>query len=195
MKQNYKFFDKWYIITHENDSKTIDVIKQHNYDNVEIMYFDFYKSNKPFNKGGAIMSAQNKLTDSQYTGDVLLIDSDIYLPDNFLELIKNMVIKDKILYGVGKRKDYYSYEHFINDKVDLDYTVKFGIPSHFNGYFQLYKHLSSLLYADSVNCGDCDTFFWKKFQGKEMIDDMEVKHLGRANSHWNGRKDTDDFIM
>ena len=60
MPQNYKFFEKWYIITDEKDIKTLEVIKKYNYSNVEVIFYDFYANNKKFNKGGAIRYVQEK---------------------------------------------------------------------------------------------------------------------------------------
>lgn len=39
--QNYKFFDTWYIITDKSDEKTIKVINDFNYKNIELMFFNF----------------------------------------------------------------------------------------------------------------------------------------------------------
>lgn len=50
LPQNAKFFKKWYIVTHKDDQKTIDIIKKHNINCVEILYFDFYDG-AIFNKG------------------------------------------------------------------------------------------------------------------------------------------------
>ena len=33
MKNNYKFFKKWYIVTDKNDNKTIEVINKYNFEN------------------------------------------------------------------------------------------------------------------------------------------------------------------
>ena len=61
MPQNHKFFDKWYIVTHKNDIKTIDVINKFNYSNVITLYYDFYLDAK-FNKGGAIKYCQKEIS-------------------------------------------------------------------------------------------------------------------------------------
>jgi hypothetical protein len=188
--QNSKFFDKWYIITSEDDEKTIQVIHKYNHPNIEIVYFDFYADNKSFNKGGAIGYVQSNVIPNNYAGDVLLLDSDIYLPDNFTELVNNIETKENILYGTNKRYDYYSHDHFVNNIVDYDYP---GSRCFF-GYFQLYKYNKDFLYRDSWNCAGCDLEFMHFFSSKITIPNMNVSHLGKGGVHWNKRTNHDDFV-
>lgn len=189
LPQNYKFFEKWYIITHKDDNNTINVIKEYNFPNVDIMYFDFYANNKIFNKGGAVRMCQNYLLESDYNGNILLLDSDIYLPDNFDILLKNIEISPMILYGTEKRLDYYSYENFKNSKVDHNYNLCHQVV----GYFQLYKHDPTLLYKESIDCSKCDWDFRKLFKNKIQIKNLIVSHLGKAGVNWKGRHDKTDF--
>ena len=100
--QNQRFFKKWYIITHPNDQDTINVVKDFNYPNIELVLFNFYENGKIFNKGGAIRSIQKIIPSGT---PVLLLDSDIYLPDNFLNVIPT--IENDKLYSSDKR--YYFY--------------------------------------------------------------------------------------
>ena len=184
LPQNAPFFNKWYIITHIEDKATKEVIKKYNFNNVECLYYNFYANNKVFNKGGAIKNCQLYLSSLNYEGDILLLDSDIYLPDNFNEIINKKVIKENTLYGPEKRLDYHSLESFHNDKVD-DNVYK---PEEFLGFFQLYKNNKKLLYKDSENCSQCDLDFIDLFKDKIIIDNLIVKHLGKARINWDGRK-------
>jgi len=188
--QNHKFFKKWYVITSENDIDTIDCIKKHNCSNIEMMYFDFKSNNNIFNKGGAIRYCQNIVSLLDYKGLVLLLDSDIYLPDNFMEIINGVNIADNTLYGTNKRYDYHSYLNFINNKIDFDYPWS----KEFQGYFQLYIHNEKLLYDESYNCSECDLKFQKYFSSKIIIPNLNVSHLGKPTINWNGRTSHNDFI-
>ena len=186
--QNYIFFEKWYIITDKNDTNTIDVIKKHNHNNICTLFYDFYKNNRKFDKGGAIRYCQNDIINN-YNGIVVILDSDIYLPNNFVDIINNTDIKDNTIYGTNKRYDYYSYENFKNKKIDFDYPWS----KQFQGYFQLYKNDKHKLYNHSHNCADCDLEFLKYFSKKITLHELDVSHLGKSCTNWDGRINKNDF--
>ena len=189
--QNYKFFEKWYIVTDKSDDKTINVINKYNYDNIYILYFDFYENNKKFNKGGAIRYCQEKIISTlDYSGNILILDSDIYLPNNFSKIM-NIKLIENTIYGTNKRYDFYSYKNFINKIIDLDYPWS----KKFQGYFQLYKYNKNFLYEESNNCGECDLRFLKYFKNKRIITNLSVYHLGKSGINWNKRINKDDFII
>lgn len=192
MPQNYKFFEKWYIITDKNDVDTINVINKYNYTNVVTLFYDFYKNNKSFNKGGAIRYCQNEIIGKlDYNGNAVILDSDIWLPDNFDEIVKDIVINDDMIYGTNKRHDYYSYENFKNKIIDFDYPWS----REFQGYFQLYKYDKNKLYDESNNCSECDINFVNFFTTRIILSDLTVCHLGKSGINWNKRINKDDFIM
>jgi hypothetical protein len=188
LPQNYNFFEKWYIITDPKDEKTINVIRGYSCPNVEIVFFDFYANGAIFNKGGAIKHCQQNIIPSDYDGQVLLLDSDIYLPNNFNDLINNMRIEASTLYG-ATRVDFHSYYNFRNGIVNNHYGLNFM------GYFQLYKQAPHILYKDSNDCSWCDQEFLWHFHNKVLIPDLTVSHLGRDGRNWHGRKGNDDFEM
>jgi hypothetical protein len=195
LPQNYKFFYKWYIITSENDQKTIDVINKFQKENIEIIFYDFYKSFSYkslsiFNKGGAINYVQKLVYNISENIDklILILDSDIFLPDNFINIIDKINFVDNTLYGPQNRYDYYSYNNFESNLIDSKYSV-----GGFEGYFQLYKFNSRYLYNNSKDCSICDITFRNKFKNKITISDLIVKHLGKGGVNWKGRKEI-DFI-
>jgi len=194
IQQNAKFLKKWIIITDENDTKTIDVIKEANCSNIELLYYNFYSNTVRkfiFNKGGAVRYGQKYVYSKPENSDslILILDSDIYLPDNFTECINNKIIEDNILYGSSKRLDYWSEEHFNKNKVDYHYFYSKLVL----GYFQLYKFNSKCVYNDSNDCSGCDKIFTGSFKKLELIDNLEVKHLGKACVNWKGRVSHNDF--
>ena len=131
--QNANFFKKWYIVTSPADERTINVIKYYNYPNIEILYFDFWSNGKSFNKGGAIRYAQQELKATS-NDMVLLLDSDICLPEQFFDIVKQISLKPNTLYGTDKRFDYYSFSHLKNKIIDSEYPYS----QRFQGYFQMY---------------------------------------------------------
>ena len=186
MPQNYKFFTKWYIVTHEKDTKTINIVKNYGFTNVEIVFFDFYRK-RTFNKGGAIRKCQDILERKGYKGDVLILDSDIYLPNNFLEILPPL--NYYTLYGTNRRSDYYSYHNFKNNILDFEYKW----AQDFQGYFQLYKFSKNIKYLDSDDCSECDLRFQRFFKNKIILQNMIVSHLGKSGINWKGRKNYSDF--
>ena len=95
LPHNYPFFKKWFIITHEKDTKTIDVVNtfKATHDNrecIELLFFDFFTGKRAFNKGGAIRYAQMIVNKRFQDYPILLIDSDIVLEDNFLDIMRSI---------------------------------------------------------------------------------------------------------
>jgi hypothetical protein len=184
LPQNQKFFKKWYIITQDTDLQTINVIKKHNFSNVEIIFFDFYK-NATFNKGGAIEYVQKMINDGE---KVLLLDSDIFITDDFTKYL-DYPLDVGTLYSFT-RYDYYTYDNFIKDTHDNIYKINFM------GFFQLYIHKNNKHYNNSDSARQCDGDFARTFFGKKvLLDGKIVKHLGRDNVNHFGRKSLDDFIF
>lgn len=185
--QNIKFFRLWYIVTDENDTETIELINNFKLNTPEkcnnisiLIYKNFYDKVK-FNKGGAIKFAQEYTHQHHENSNVLLIDSDIYLPDNFLDKIPNK-IELRTLYGVSERLDYWSKEDYFNDVNPHIYPY----GNKFVGFFQLYNNNLFNTYQDSKNCSECDMKFIRLFRKKVNLD-LSVKHLGKEGVNWNGR--------
>ena len=187
--QNQRFFQKWYIITHPTDDATINLIKNTEYKNIEIVYFDFYNG-AVFNKGGAIRMVQETIRESHRGKPILLIDSDIFLPDDFYDVVSAIDIKVDTLYGVTQRYDYLTYGDFIEDKNACNYPA----AKNFYGFFQLYKQGAFKVYKNSENCCVCDTIFAMLFPKKVNLP-LTIKHLGSMIENWNGRKSRNDFLM
>ena len=187
--QNYSFFQKWYIITDKNDSNTINVINKYNFSNIIILYYNFYDNEKTFDKGGAIRYCQNEISHLNYHGNILILDSDIWLPNNFVEIVNENVINDNTIYGTEQRYDFYSYEHFLSNTIDFDYPWS----KHFHGYFQLYKYDKDKLYNESNNCSECDLQFLTYFPKKVILTNLIVSHLGKSGVNWRKRIHKTDF--
>jgi hypothetical protein len=121
---------------------------------------------------------------------MLILDSDIYLPNNFMDIYNSLNIADNILYGPEIRYDYRSHFDFINDYKRLLYSGS----GNFFGFFQLFKCNLNYLYQSSYNCEKCDIIFKTLFSSCININGLIVKHLGVADRNWNGRINKLDFI-
>lgn len=183
MPQNQQFFTNWYILTSEKDEITHRVIEKYDYSNVKSLNFNFYEKHI-FNKGGAIRSAQKTITESVYDDKkILILDSDILLPDNFEDVIANIDFECNTLYS-AERKIYHSMKNLLEDKPDkVDNTDFFG-------FFQLYKYKENKdkLYENSMDCSVCDLKFKNLFKKRKKIDNFYVAHLGKTNCNWKGRR-------
>jgi hypothetical protein len=230
LDRNAKHFDKWFIVTQEDDAETIKEIESRNLPNVEIVFYPLvpdchsrnhvkssltgkdtcfsypewelknksdeekkeYKKSKKlkFDKGGGILSAQKKVPlDHDATNDdlILLLDSDIVLPDNFIEVLSGYEIKSDTLYGAN-RCDYLFYKDFLEDKDSTLYRVL-----ECAGFFQLYRYDPTKLAKRTHDCGWVDLEFANQFKKREVINGLSVKHLGMAGINWEG-KTTPSFI-
>jgi hypothetical protein len=188
------FFKEWVIVTSPDDQATIDLINEACLSNITVLYFDKFTHNAAFNKGGALVFGQeyviNKYKDTQPTNCILILDSDIFISNNFKDVLSGFTPEDDTIYGVSKRVDYHSLEDFLNnkngsvyDKAKKSIIVKKSII----GYFQLYKLNSKYKYSNSFSCAECDLFFFcDLFPFKRRLD-LSVSHLGAKDINWNGR--------
>ena len=115
MSQDVKFIDKWFIITSKNDKSTINLIQ--NNKNITVLFYDFENNNNKFDKGGAIRSVQEKIYNLYSECLILLMDSDIYLPDNFINVIKSTKFNVNKLYHPSKRLDFYKLSEFYEKNI------------------------------------------------------------------------------
>ena len=159
------------------------------YCNIAIRHrYDYFYKNASFNKGGAIKLAQEHVYSNKKKSNILLLDGDICLPNDFINKIpKN--IEDNTLYGVSKRFDYWTLDDYINDTNSHYYMSS----DHFVGFFQLYNSTNNYKYNDSYHCGGCDDKFRDLFQNKIKLD-LSVKHLGKECENWYGRNSNISFI-
>ena len=181
---NLKHFDKIYIVTQKDDLETIRYCKQ--YKKVEIVYFDFKKGDKIFNKGGGMKKAQ-KIAHKKYPDHwYLIFDSDIVLPSNFKDILNKRNLNPEEMYGCERcivtdknnlQKCNTSTQKNIKSKVGVGYKEACM------GYFQLYK--KHKLYQDSEHAGHVDNIYSNQFKNNGL--DMFVYHLGLPFKNWKGK--------
>lgn len=235
IQESAEYFEKWFIITQEDDIETINVVNSANCSNIELVYYPLDPSKqkkehaksllekseseftippwiKPtdgkfnaiqqdkydkvmsrgliFDKGGAIRQVQKQLHEFNIENNdlVLLLDSDVVIPDNFLEKIRKAKIEKGVIYGC-KRKDYLFHTDFLQKLNPIQYKTFDGA-----GYFQLYRYDSNRLCKRTVDCGYVDAEFRDQFDKWDYIDGLEVSHLGASDMNWEG-KEIDSFIF
>lgn len=190
IESNIKYFDKWIFITSKDDIDTISQLSK--YDKIEILTYNFQNSNKIFDKGGAILNAQDYVYEKYPDHWYLLIDSDICLSNNFLNFLLEVdnSIEEDTLYGASNRLNFATLQDFKNKENYIDYN-KSG-PSMIDGYFQLYK--SKFYYSKSMDASECDWTFNHSFGNKKHLNSFTCYHLGK-NGNWKGRIIGSDFII
>ena len=192
---NQQFFKKWYIITDKNDQRTVDLIEKNNKDNkITILYHDFQNNGRIFDFGGAIRKGQ-AIAHNKYPDDlILLLDSDIILPSNFMGEVLKINWKENTLYGCKDRWNYLTYDDYKNNKVISKISIRGETNSNWlvAGYFKLYLS-KQILYNASNNCSRCDLEFHHKWEHYKKLN-IIVSHLGidsdlpTGQNHWDGRK-------
>jgi len=185
LENNAKHLEKWYIVTSREDIKTINLIK--GISNVEILYYNFYENGSLFDKGGALRYAQEIIANSfSEPQNILILDSDIYLPENFSNISKTVILDD-CLFGVYDRFDYATPNDFLQKKNGQRYIHS----DEYAGFFQLYKDNPKYRYKSSYDCSKCDFEFRDLFPRKLRLN-LPLDHLGEAFINWGGRK-TESF--
>jgi hypothetical protein len=191
LKQNSQFLKTWYIVTSSTDKDTINLITNSNIPNIKMLFYDDFWKDAIFNKGGAVRFAQEYIYNNYESCNILILDSDIYLPDNFSAVTSSVILEDDTLYGTRERIDYHTLHNFVNNTTPRHNSC----GDAFIGFFQLYKSSIKYKYDNSYDCGGCDNYFRDLFN-KKVILDISVKHLGKCCENWSGRdKDKGQHIF
>jgi hypothetical protein len=166
-----------YVITDIHDSETISLCKEFNV--ATILTNKVYQNGARFNKSGLIYDTQKLLHQKYPRHWMLYFDADTIFPMNFARILSSYVSFDKsYIYGI-QRAVYNTQEDFDNERI--------AAVTHAVGFFQLYFDKKKYYPAFSINCGECDDFFEKKFLSKIQLDGL-CSHLGSTNLDWDGRK-------
>jgi hypothetical protein len=194
---NCAHFEKMYLITQPNDLETIEFCKK--FENVKVLFYNFKNNNKTFDKFGAINYAQqimyNEYPDSWY----MIIDSDIILPNNFIDILSKETLNDKCIYGairnnVFKSSELLNKKQIVNAKDNVTWVYNNILhwkikPPSILGCFQLYKkkcfHLNSDKFANA-GFGDY-AFGHDNFNLFCNLENLLYFHLGESGKNWNGK--------
>ena len=172
---NRHILDRWLIVTHESDYKTIEVCRKYD---LEYTTSDRVYSNFGFCKGKAINDGIEYLKPS---GWLLHIDSDILLPDNFYYIISEMKLNPEYIYGCN-RCDLEG--NIINDTS----PEGFQIDSYKMGFIQLWNTSEFNNYVEeSHDTTTDDTLHMSRFKGVEVLP-VTVTHIDKyTNMNFLGR--------
>jgi len=192
---NYLHFDKIYLITQSDDINTIELAKQ--FENVEILFFNFKNNNKKFDKFGALNYAQRIVYHTYPDSWYLIFDSDIILPNNFIDVLIEENLNSKCLYG-AIRNNILKTSELLNKNqiINKDEHKKFvcnnilhmkNTPPSILGCFQLYK--KKVYHRDNLpNAAWGDYCFG--YDNFVMFCNLETTmyfHLGETGVNWDGK--------
>lgn len=193
---NYLHFEKIYLITQEDDIETIEFCKKYN--NVIILFYDFKNNNKIFDKFGALNYAQSLAYEYYPNSWYLIIDSDIILPNNFIDILNKEKLNPECIYGairnnVSKSSELLNKLQIINNNKNWIYNniihAKHNPPC-IIGCFQLYK---KQVYNRSniVNAGQGDYYFGHdNFNIFCNFENILYFHLGPIAKNWYGKMES-----
>tara|TARA_Y100000816_G_scaffold207340_1_gene153230 strand:- start:9604 stop:10494 length:891 start_codon:yes stop_codon:yes gene_type:complete len=189
LPMNYIHFEKIYIVTDKNDSDTINFCKKFN--NVKIYYYNFKKDNKDFDKYGGLDYIQKEVYKNHPNSWYLIFDSDIILPNNFVNLIEKINLKDDCIYGALRANINKSSELFDTKKIieNIGLEICNTFEDRILGCFQLYKKKVFHLEFESYNdCSWGDFRFCKNFKKVCNTKTIMIMHLGKSGEdNWKGK--------
>jgi hypothetical protein len=145
-----------------------------------------YEDGAVFNKGKAINEGIKSLKNPEW---ILLLDADIYLQDDFLEVIKNTEMFEEDLI-VCKRLILDNYDLFL-EWLDNKNVGRLERAKGF-GYFQMFNirrfpKKSNVFPENSNDASWSDLTFRDTFKSETELN-TTVLHLGQTCQNWQGRK-------
>lgn len=177
IRNNRRLFERYYVLTSPEDEASIKLCRDFGAE--AIVYDRFWNvPGSVFNKSGGIRHAQKLVHHRHRAKWVLLIDTDILLPEA-MEFLDVSSFTKRWLYGM-ERRDAPTYEDYEAGRLQ-NYGTKFV------GYFQMYFNKAALYDPASRDASYSDMAFRDKFPRRILLPDMHLIHVGRRNMHWGGR--------
>lgn len=188
---NARHFDRWVVVTAENDAATIDVCRRNGIEVIRSrsLLADGSDFNPVSHKASAINEGLAALSPDCWA---LIIDSDILLPRNFRRRVDGLPLESGFLYGVKGRRvcsDFRRLEALRNLE-PWQYSI--ARNSRILGYFQLFDLRGSpnrypVQERDKAEFHD-DLHFAGSFAAeRQYLLPMAVIHTGFPYSNWSKR--------
>ena len=176
---NKMLLDRWLIITHQNDKKTIQVCKDNE---LEYICSDRIYDNAYFAKGRGVNDGLNKIKPLEW---ILQLDSDILLPDNFRDVLMQAELDNTCIYGSPR---FYTTG---NRRIEINNKTNEPHMRPLFGFFQLWHSLKYIDYPEcSMHAGGDDTRHSLRFEWPDKWKYLDL-HLidvsGVCNQNWYGR--------
>ena len=192
---NYLHFDKIYLVTQEDDVQTVEFCKK--FDNVYVVLYNFKNNGKQFDKYGALNFAQQMAYEEYPESWYLTIDSDIVLPNNFIDILYKEKLNSNCIYGAFrnnllKTSEFLDKRKILNDVNNVNFiynNVLHCSPPAVLGCFQLYKKkciISNIDHLTNASHGDY-IFGHDNFNIFCNLENVLYFHLGQGGTNWFGK--------
>ena len=168
-------FDRWLIVTHWSDKKTIEVCKKYNLE--YILSKEIYADGACFAKSRAINEAIHYLQPKEW---ICVLDSDSLLPENFRTVVDSGVYDKETIYGCIR----YTVEGV--EKVE-NFDGSYVYPA---GFFQLW-HISKFsdYYVGEMTNTEGDIQHKNRFEKSQLLP-LKLVDLQKETGfkeNWYGR--------
>jgi hypothetical protein len=182
---NYRHFERMYILTQRNDKETIAFCSR--FENVFVLFYDFKNNGKRFDKFGALNYGLKEAYSAYPSSWYLILDSDIVLPNNFIDLLSQQTLCSNCVYGI-LRKNIASSSEFMKKP----FVFEKIIPRRFKeflleGFFMLFK--KNVFHRSHDNAGYGDYYFCRDhFDRIGIFVNIMCLHLGLGAKNWMGKR-------
>ncbi len=171
------------VVTSPYDISCQDICKKLN---VKCVISDrIYEDNAIFNKGKAINDGINSIDKPDW---ILLLDADIYLKDDFIDVLKSTNLTPQSLF-ITKRLIIDNYEMLLKWENEQDVgTIERAKGYGFFHLFNIKKFNKKIIFPENYNDASfSDLEFRDSFSQKKELDTFVI-HLGPTHQNWTGRK-------
>ena len=182
---NRKFFDRWLIITDPDDHDTASVCSQFGFEILTTKRF--YDNGAIFNKAKALNAGLQALGTDTWC---LAIDSDIYLPPEFRDMLDSLSLCRDSLYGMEGLRICRTMNEFASLVEKQPWIPEAHSGEYILGYFNLFHSANNHQYPEdeSNDASWYDMVFSMRFEPKNRRRlPLSCLHLGDTKSNWKGR--------
>lgn len=183
---NRRHFDRWLVVTDENDTATQEVCRRHG---MEILFSKrLYEDGAAFHKAAALNEGLDALDQDAW---VAVMDSDILLPHDFRQRLDAQTLDDAGLYGLSGRRVCTTLVEFRALAVCEPWADNLIYTTFVIGYFNLF-HLAQKQnrYPEhtSDDASSYDVHFSESFPAAQRhYLPIVCLHAGDTSQNWRGR--------
>lgn len=195
ISDNRNHFDRWIIVTSASDYATIAVCQRHDLEFITPTCASDTESpfDAAYNKGATINAALSLVPDGEW---VLLLDSDVFLPNKFRSRLALRTLFKSAIYGLSGRRTVLSLREFQAIKGRYPWKMLERGERYVMGYCQLfhkgtkasaYPIRSTIPGAKPSGMYD-DLVFQHYFTiGNHRTVGLQCIHVGASATNWHGR--------
>jgi len=180
--RNARHFDRWIIVTVPEDTETISLCSK---EGIEcIITHRLHQDGAAFAKGKAINDGLDALTKRDW---LLVLDSDVLLPEDFRQALEHANPDTQCLYGIAQRALARTPADLCKDPAHLS-VIHESLPC--LGFFQLFHASCAHRYPEaSTNASFDDALFRALWPAaRRRLLPMRCVHLGENRTNWLGRR-------